>query len=84
VTRRNQTFICDLGYNPGVMPLVTSPATTPDCEPHEPWPEGYIASSEYADLMAETHVQRPCRGCGLYLIWEHPRRPVLAQRRHLA
>jgi hypothetical protein len=69
-TRRNQTFICDLGYQPGDTPLVTRPATTPECEPHEPWPAGYIASSEYADLMMATHNQRACRGCGLYLIWE--------------
>jgi hypothetical protein len=68
-TRRSQTYLC-FGYIPGVTPLVTRPATTPDCEPHEPWPEGYIAGSEYADLMMKTHVQRACRGCGLYLIWE--------------
>lgn len=68
--RHYQVYICDLGYNPGVTPLVTRPATTPDCEPHEPWPAGYIASSEYADLMMETHEQRACRGCGKYMIWE--------------
>jgi hypothetical protein len=68
-TRRNQTYLCH-GYIPGVTPLATRPATTPDCEPHEPWPSGYIASSDYADLMTETHVQRACRGCGLYLTWE--------------
>jgi hypothetical protein len=66
---RNQVHICDLGYYPDT-PLVTPPATTPECEPHEPWPEGYAASSEYADLMAETHDQRACKGCGRYYIWE--------------
>ena len=68
-TRRNQVYLC-YGYIPGATPLVTRPGTTPDCEPHEPWPEGYIAASEYADLMMESHVQRQCRGCGLWLIWE--------------
>lgn len=73
-SRRNQVFVCDLGYRPG-MPLVTRPATTPECEPHEPWPGPYVASSEYADLMMETHDQRPCRGCGLWLIWEPKGKP---------
>ena len=68
-TRRNQVFICDLGYRPD-MPLITRPPTTPGCEPHEPWSSAYVAASEYADLMGETHTQRQCRGCGLYLIWE--------------
>jgi hypothetical protein len=62
--------LCDLGYNPGVTPLIARPPTTQSCEPHEPWPEDYVAASEYADLMMETHDQRACRGCGLYLIWE--------------
>jgi hypothetical protein len=68
VSRQNTTRIC-FGYQPG-MPLVDRPATTPDCEPHEPWPSGYIASSEYADLLAQAHDQRPCKGCGRWLIWE--------------
>ena len=46
------------------------PATTPECEPHEPRPEGYIAWSEWADMMTETHACRQCRGCGLWMIWE--------------
>jgi hypothetical protein len=66
---RNQVFICDLGYDPG-MPLFTPPATTPECEPHTPHPSGYVAHSEWADLMMETHDQRQCRGCGLWMIWE--------------
>jgi hypothetical protein len=69
---RNQVFVCDLGYREG-MPMVTPPATTPGCEPHEPHPPGYIAHSEWADLMMETYDQRRCRGCGLWMIWE-PRR----------
>lgn len=68
-----QTFICNLGYEPG-MKLTARPATTPECEPHTPWPTGYIASSDYADLMMQTHDQRQCKGCGLYCIWE-PRQP---------
>jgi hypothetical protein len=67
---RNQVHICDLGYNPGITRLAPSPATTPECEPHTPQPEGYVACSEWADVMMGTHVQRECRGCGLWAIWE--------------
>jgi hypothetical protein len=44
----------------------------PDCpnaDRHEPWPTGYIASSEKADRMLETHDQHDCPGCGRLLIW---------------
>jgi hypothetical protein len=68
-SRIRRSFICDLGYYPG-MPMLTPPATTPECEPHEPHPESYMADSEWADMMMETHTQRQCRGCGLWLIWE--------------
>jgi hypothetical protein len=66
---RKQDFICDLGFSADT-PLAAHPAVTPDCEPHSPWPVGYIAASEYADVMMETHVQRQCKGCSLWLIWE--------------
>jgi hypothetical protein len=65
---RNEVYICDLSYHPGVK-MVTRPPTTPECEPHEPWPAAYVAASDYADLMMETHDQRQCRGCGLWAIW---------------
>jgi hypothetical protein len=45
---------------------------TSDCpnnDAHEPWPKDYIASSEYADLMMQTHDQAQCPDCGLYKIW---------------
>jgi hypothetical protein len=44
----------------------------PDCPNvanHEPWPAGYIQSSDYADKMMETHDQSECPGCGRLLIW---------------
>jgi hypothetical protein len=66
---RNHVYVCDLGYSEG-MPLFTPPATTPGCEPHAPRPKGYVAHSEWADLMMETHDQRQCKGCGLWMIWE--------------
>ena len=66
--RSRQSFVCDLGYYES-MPMVTPPATTPQCEPHEPHPAGYVAHSEWADLMMETHDQRACAGCGKYQIW---------------
>jgi hypothetical protein len=77
--RRATLRICDLDYYEG-MPMVTRPATTPECEPHEPWPSEYVASSDYADLMMETHGQRQCKGCGLWAIWE-PKAPVNAAER---
>jgi len=45
------------------------PPTTPECEPHEPLPRGYIARSSWAEVMAMTHTQRRCKGCGLWKIW---------------
>jgi hypothetical protein len=33
-------------------------------------PRGYLARSEWADEMMETHTPRQCKGCGLWLIWE--------------
>ena len=41
-----------------------------ECEPHTPGPRGYLAWDAWADEMAKDHVQRQCRGCGLYAIWE--------------
>lgn len=45
-----------------------------ECEPHvEP---GYPASgdmwevAEWAREMGKTYVQRQCKGCGLYAVWE--------------
>ena len=52
-----RVFICDLGYREGV-PMVEHP------------PTDYVAHSEWADMMAETHEQRQCKGCGLWQIWE--------------
>ena len=62
------TYLC-FGYQPGVTPLTPSPATTPECEPHEPQPDGYTERAEWAAAMLKTHVQRQCPGCGLWAIW---------------
>jgi hypothetical protein len=62
------TWICDLGWYPDT-PLATPPPLTPSCEPHEPSPSGYIAHSDWAGQMAETHDQRACKGCGRYYAW---------------
>ena len=40
-----------------------------DCEPHTPGPGGYTAWFEWCEQMAKTHVQRQCRGCGLWAVW---------------
>jgi len=68
-SRIRQEFVCDPGYRPGV-PMLTPLPTTVDCEPHTPHPQGYVAHSEWADLMMETHTQRECRGCGRWMVWE--------------
>lgn len=68
-SRIRQSFVCDLSYHEGVK-MITPPATTPECEPHTPHPAAYVANSEWADLMMETHAQRQCNGCGLWAIWE--------------
>lgn len=41
-----------------------------ECEPHTPDPKGYVQWHAWAEEMARTHVQRQCKGCGLYAIWE--------------
>lgn len=41
-----------------------------NCEPHTPQPDGYADWQEWAEQMAQTHVQRQCRGCGLLAVWE--------------
>jgi len=69
MAKRYATHLC-FGYEPGVTPLAAKPATTPECEPHEPSPSG-MAWFEWADRMARNgHRQRKCRGCGLYAVWE--------------
>jgi hypothetical protein len=41
---------------------------------HEPFPNGYLSASDYADLlMAEGWKQpHPCPRCGLWGVWTHP------------
>ena len=51
-------------------PMYTPLATTADCEPHTTHPVGYVARAEWFEVMAETHVQRKCRGCGRWMVWE--------------
>jgi hypothetical protein len=59
----------DLRETVACYALTADPPTTPGCEPHQPQPSGYIARSNWAEVMAWTHEQRTCRGCGLWLIW---------------
>ena len=72
---RNQVHLCDLGYTEGVTPLITPPAESPDCEPHTPHPVAYVANSDWADLMMQTHTQRQCKGCKRWHIWEPKETP---------
>lgn len=58
-------------------PLIASPPTTAECEPHTPQPEGYTAWFDWAGQMARAgRRQRKCKGCGLYLIWTPGRLPA--------
>jgi hypothetical protein len=41
-----------------------------ECEPHTPSPAGYLQWHPWAAEMEKTHVQRQCKGCGLWTIWE--------------
>lgn len=45
----------------------------PDCDPRcEEFqqPTGYVAASEWAEYMLQTHDQKQCPGCGKWTIWE--------------
>jgi hypothetical protein len=66
---KNECHLC-FGYEPGKTPLIAPPPLSPECEPHEPHPAGYVQHSEWAEAMMRTHTQRACRGCGRYEIWE--------------
>lgn len=48
----------------------TVPRYPAECEPHTESPRGYLAWDEWAERMGQTHVQRQCKGCGLWAIWE--------------
>jgi hypothetical protein len=41
-----------------------------ECEPHTEDPDGYLQWHAWAERMAKAHVQRQCKGCGLWAIWE--------------
>ncbi len=41
-----------------------------ECEPHTPSPDGYLQYDAWCEEMSRTHVQRQCKGCGLWAIWE--------------
>ena len=59
------------------MPLRTKwvkgspvPLEPEKCEPHTPCPDGYLQWHAWAERMARPHIQRQCKGCGLWAIWE--------------
>jgi hypothetical protein len=41
-----------------------------ECEPHAEEPQGYLQRDAWAERMSATHVQRQCKGCGLWATWE--------------
>jgi hypothetical protein len=61
------------GYIPLRVKIVGGyhvPEFPDECEPHTDSPDGYIAFDEWAEEMGRTHVQRQCKGCGLYAVWD--------------
>lgn len=47
-----------------------APEFPDECEPHTPSPPGYHARFDWMQEMAKTHVQRQCKSCGLWAVWE--------------
>lgn len=60
-TRRRATYICV----PDPTPV---PGGCGEAE-HTPAPVGYLAWHEWAERMAETHVQQRCPACGRWAVW---------------
>lgn len=55
---------------PDTTTLVDPNPSCPNAAAHEPFPASYVAASEHAEKLMETHTQRaPCPGCGRWLIW---------------
>jgi len=46
------------------------PGFPEECEPHTESSRGDLGWDEWAKRMGQTHVQRQCKGCGLWAIWE--------------
>jgi hypothetical protein len=50
---------------------IPAPEFPAECEPHSPQgPDGYSAWHAWAYKLRQTNVQRQCKGCGLWAIWE--------------
>lgn len=50
-------------------PLTNPNPDCPNADLHTPQPKGYVALSNWADEMLETHDQEECSGCGRLYIW---------------
>jgi hypothetical protein len=46
------------------------PLVPVECELHTKSPDSFPQWDVWAKRMAKTHVQRQCRGCGLWSVWE--------------
>lgn len=44
-------------------------AACPNEAAHTDGPNGYVQWHEWAETMAETHVQERCPDCGLWKLW---------------
>lgn len=51
-------------------PLVDLNPDCPNAAQHNRQPSRYIAASNWADEMMQTHDQHECPGCGRLLIWK--------------
>jgi hypothetical protein len=71
--RKGSGFICI----PDTETLEIQHPECPNAAAHEPFPRGFLAASEYAEKLMETHTQEaPCPGCGYWHIWVPKRMPV--------
>ncbi len=63
--RKRSGLVCVVDY-----PRPDTDSDCPSADQHEPFPAGYVAASEHADKLMETHEQvAPCPGCGRWAIW---------------
>lgn len=50
--------------------IVRREGLCPNQAEHTPSPESYLGWHAWAEMMANTHEQVRCPGCGLYSIWK--------------
>lgn len=68
----SRIILCEEIGTPRARCLLLAERATADCEPecdrYLP-PRGYVATSDWADMMLRDHEQRQCAGCGRWSVW---------------